>query len=207
MIDHDEGQLHQAADAVGGVPFCVDVSAGDAVTAAVQQINDIAGTPSVLINNAGILRDGVVWKLSDSDWRSVMDVHLGGTFCMTRACIPLFRRAGYGRVINVTSFSGLRGNVGQANYASAKAGIIGFTKTVAREVGAFGITVNAISPNALTRMVASIPEDKKRVLEQATPLGRFGDPAEMYNAVAFLASREAGYITGVVLPVDGGLSI
>lgn len=207
MVDLNAGEVESAAASIGALPYSADVSSAEAVTEVVARIVEEAGVPSVLVNNAGILRDGVVWRLSDSDWRSVMDVHLGGTFNMTRACTPLFRQAGYGRIVNVTSYSGLRGNVGQANYAAAKAGIIGFTKTVAREVGRFGITVNAISPNAMTRMIATIPEQKRRELEQATPLGRFGDPAEMFDAVAFLASQEAGYVTGVVLPVDGGLSI
>ncbi len=134
-------------------------------------------------------------------------MHLGGTFRLTRAATPVFREQGYGRVINVTSYTGLHGNVGQANYAAAKAGIIGFTRTAAKELAGFGVTVNAVSPNAETRMIASIPEDKKRELAAAIPLGRFADPSEMAAAVAFLASEEAGYVTGVVLPVDGGISI
>ncbi len=107
----------------------------------------------------------------------------------------------------MTSYTGLRGNIGQSNYAMAKAGIIGFTKTAAKELARFGVTVNAISPNAETRMIASIPPDKRAELVAAIPLGRFGEPAEMCDAVAFLASKEAGYITGVVLPVDGGISM
>jgi len=117
------------------------------------------------------------------------------------------RAAGFGRIINVTSYSGLRGNIGQANYAAAKSAIVGFTKTVAKEVARFGITVNAISPNALTRMVEAVPEEKLRSLTEAIPMGRFGDPDEMVPAFAFLASEEAAYITGVVLPVDGGISV
>jgi 3-oxoacyl-[acyl-carrier protein] reductase len=117
------------------------------------------------------------------------------------------RNGGYGRIINVTSFTGLHGNIGQANYAAAKAGIIGFTKTVAKEVARFGITVNAISPNAATAMVNAVPEAKRAELAAAIPLGRFADPGEMAPAVAFLASEQAGYITGTVLPVDGGMSM
>jgi len=117
------------------------------------------------------------------------------------------RGAGFGRIINITSYTGLHGNVGQANYAAAKAGIIGFTKTVAKEVARFGITVNAISPNAATAMVAGVPADKLAELTAAIPLGRFAQPEEMAPAVAFLASDEAGYITGTVLAVDGGMSM
>jgi 3-oxoacyl-[acyl-carrier protein] reductase len=159
----------------------------------------------VLVNNAGILRDRVLWKIEDDDWERVLAIHAGGTFRFTRACVPHFRNQQYGRVINVTSYTGLRGNRGQANYATAKAGIIGFTKTAAKELAAFGVTVNAISPNAATRMTESIPADK--VDEVTGPIKRFGQPEEMCSAVAFLASEEAAYITGVVLPVDGGLSM
>jgi 3-oxoacyl-[acyl-carrier protein] reductase len=126
---------------------------------------------------------------------------------MTRAAVTQFREQQYGRIVNVTSYTGLRGNVGQANYAAAKAGIIGFTKTAAKELARFGVTVNAISPNAETRMVASIPPDKKQELAAAIPLGRFAAASEMCAAVGFLASDEAGYITGTVLPVDGGISM
>lgn len=149
----------------------------------------------------------MLWKLADDDWEAVLAVHAGGTFRFTRACVPHFRERSYGRVVNVTSYTGLHGNTGQANYATAKAGIIGFTKTAAKELARFGVTVNAISPNAETRMVASIPDDKKAELTAGIPLGRFAAPSEMAAAIAFLASDEAGYITGTVLPVDGGLSI
>jgi 3-oxoacyl-[acyl-carrier protein] reductase len=159
------------------------------------------------VNNAGILRDGLVWKLTDDDYEAVMAVHAGGTFRFTRAVVPHFRRQGSGRIINITSYTGLRGNPGQSNYAMAKAGIIGFTKTVAKELARFGVTVNAISPNARTRMISSIPEERLAQLTAAIPMGRFADTSEMAAAVAFLASDEASYITGVVLPVDGGLSL
>jgi len=132
-------------------------------------------------------------------------VHAGGTFRLTRACIPHFRERQYGRIVNVTAYTGLHGNRGQANYATAKAGIIGFTKTAAKELAHFGITVDAISPNAATRMTASIPADK--IAEVTGPIARFADPNEIVSAIGFLASEEAGYVTGVVLPVDGGLSI
>jgi 3-oxoacyl-[acyl-carrier protein] reductase len=165
------------------------------------------GRLDVVVNNAGILRDRVVWKLTDDDWHAVLGVHLTGTFNMTRAAIPTMRDQSYGRFVNVTSYTGLHGNVGQANYAAAKAGIIGFTRTTAKELARFGITVNAISPNAETDMVASIPEDRLEALRAEIPMNRFSAPSEACPAVGFLASEEAAYITGVVLPVDGGLSI
>jgi 3-oxoacyl-[acyl-carrier protein] reductase len=188
-------------------PFAVDVADPDAVAAAVAEVVGWAGRVDVAVNNAGITRDSMVWKMTDQQWRQVLDVHLGGTFAVTRAVIPHMRAAGYGRIVNVTSYTGMRGNVGQANYAAAKAGIIGFTKTVAKEVARFGITVNALSPNAATAMVAGVPPEKLAELTSAIPLGRFAEPEEMAPPVAFLASEQAGYITGVVLPVDGGMSM
>jgi 3-oxoacyl-[acyl-carrier protein] reductase len=184
-----------------------DVTDSSSVDAAVGQVVAETGRVDVVVNNAGILRDGVLWKTSDEDFDLVLAVHAGGTFRTIRACSPIFRAQQFGRVINITSYTGLHGNIGQANYATAKAGIIGLTRTAAKELGRFGVTVNAISPNAETRMVASIPPAKRAELEGLIPLGRFAAPTEMFPAIAFLASEEAGYVTGVVLPVDGGLSI
>lgn len=207
MVDFDKDELDKAADEVGAIGIPADVSDTGDVENVVSTVIAETGRVDILINNAGILRDKVLWKLTDEDWDQVLAIHAGGTFRFTRACVPHFRSQGFGRVINVTSYTGLHGNIGQANYGAAKAGIIGFTKTAAKELARFGVTVNAISPNAETRMVASIPDHKRAELTAAIPLGRFGEPAEMCAAVAFLASREAGYVTGVVLPVDGGISI
>lgn len=207
LVDFDADELGKAAAEIGARGLVADVSLTEDVEAVVARAVEETGRVDVVVNNAGILRDTVLWKLTDDDWDQVLTIHAGGTFRFTRACVPQFRAQQYGRVVNVTSYTGLHGNVGQANYGTAKAGIIGFTKTAAKELGRFGVTVNAISPNAETRMVATIPADKKAEVEAAMPLGRFGDPSEIAAAVAFLASEEAGYITGVVLPVDGGLSI
>ncbi|MFC9553758.1 SDR family oxidoreductase [Rhodococcus sp. NPDC056960] len=207
LLDYDADEAAKAAADIGARSVAADVSNTEDVERAVAAVVGDTGRIDILVNNAGILRDNVMWKIDDNDWNDVLAIHAGGTFRLTRACIPHFRKKNFGRVINVTSYTGLRGNIGQANYATAKAGIIGFTKTAAKELARFGVTVNAISPNAETRMVASIPDAKKAELAAAIPLGRFADPAEMAAAVGFLASAEAGYITGVVLPVDGGISI
>ncbi|MCP2255997.1 3-oxoacyl-[acyl-carrier protein] reductase [Prauserella aidingensis] len=207
LVDRDGAELAEAARAIGAHGVQADVSVTEDVDRAVRSAVERTGRVDVLVNNAGILRDNVVWKLTDQDWDDVLATHSGGTFRLTRAVVPHMRAQGGGRIINVTSYTGLRGNPGQANYSMAKAGIIGFTKTTAKELARFGITVNAISPNAETRMVASIPDDKLAELAATIPMGRFGSPEEMAPAVGFLASRAAGYITGVVLPVDGGISI
>lgn len=206
MADRDPG-VAEAAGPLNADARVVDVSRTDEVDGLVAHAIDTTGRIDVIVNNAGILRDGVLWKLSDEDWSAVLDVHLGGTFRMIRACTPHFRAAGYGRIVNVTSYTGLHGNVGQSAYAAAKAGIIGLTKTAAKELARFGVTANAISPNARTTMVESIPAARLAELEAAIPLGRFGEPGEMAPAVLFLASEQAAYVTGAVLPVDGGLSM
>lgn len=205
MVDFDADELDVSAELVGGVPLRADVSVTDDVRSVVDAVVAETGRVDIVVNNAGILRDRVLWKLTDPDWEQVLAVHAGGAFKFIRACVPHFRAQSHGRVINVTSYTGLRGNRGQANYATAKAGIIGLTKTAAKELAAFGVTVNAISPNAATRMTESIPDSK--IAEIAGPIARFADPAEISDAVCFLASHEASYITGVVLPIDGGLSI
>jgi 3-oxoacyl-[acyl-carrier protein] reductase len=207
LLDYDGEEVARAAETTGARGLAADVSDTEKVEAVVREVVEATGRLDIVVNNAGVLRDKVLWKLTDEDWDDVLRVHLGGTFRMTRAAVPHFRQQQYGRVINITSYTGLHGNVGQANYAAAKAGIIGFTKTAAKELARFGVTVNAISPNAETRMVSSIPAEKKSELAAAIPMGRFADPSEMSAAVSFLASEEAGYITGTVLPVDGGLSM
>ena len=207
LLDYDGDQVAAAAAEVGATGLRADVSSTVEVDAAVSRIVGDTGRIDVIVNNAGILRDMVLWKMDDAAWESVLAVHVGGTFRLTRACVPHFRRQERGRVVNVTSYTGMHGMLGQANYAAAKAAIIGFTKTAAKELARFGVTVNAISPNASTRMVQSIPAGKLAELTASIPMGRFAAAAEMAPAVGFLASDAASYITGVVLPVDGGVSM
>lgn len=207
IVDTDRAALEATAKEIGAIALVADVTDSAQVKAAVDAAIEETGRIDVLFNNAGLLRDKVLWKLEDEDWDLVVDISLGGTFRFTRACVPHFRERGYGRVVNVTSYTGLHGNVGQAAYGAAKAGVVGFTMTAAKELGRFGITVNAISPNAMTRMIESIPEAHRDELEAQIPLGRWGDPEEIAGTVLFLASPEAAYITGTVVRVDGGIAI
>jgi 3-oxoacyl-[acyl-carrier protein] reductase len=207
MVDADAEALIPAAEAVGAFAAVADVSATADVERVVAEAVEETGRIDVLFNNAGVLRDRVLWRIEDEDWDLVVNVSLGGTFRFTRACVPYFRARGYGRVINVTSFTGLHGNVGQAAYAAAKAGVIGFSKTAAKELARFGVTVNVISPNAQTRMIDSIPDHIRGGLDALIPLGRFAHPNEIVPGVLFLASPAAAYVTGAVLPVDGGIAM
>jgi 3-oxoacyl-[acyl-carrier protein] reductase len=206
-VDMDEAALTETGAELDVTTAVADVSVRSEADEVVALALEATGRVDIMVNNAGILRDRRVWKLTAEDWNLVLGVHLTGAFNFTQACVPTFREQGSGRIINVTSYTGLHGNVGQANYAAAKAGIIGFTKTCAKELAHFGVTVNAISPNADTRMIDSIPADRRAETEAGIPLGRFAHPDEIAAGVAFLASREASYITGVVLPIDGGLAM
>jgi 3-oxoacyl-[acyl-carrier protein] reductase len=207
MVDLDGDELEAEATAIGATPVVADVTSTADVTRLVERAVDATGRVDVVVNNAGVLRDKMLWKLEDADWDVVMAVHAGGTFRLTRACVPHFREQRYGRVINVTSYTGLHGNVGQAAYATAKAGIVGFTKTAAKELARFGVTVNAISPNAATRMTDSIPDGPREEFLSLIPMRRFAESSEIASGVLFLGSEESGYITGEVLCIDGGMSM
>ncbi|HEY3412071.1 MAG TPA: SDR family oxidoreductase, partial [Armatimonadota bacterium] len=157
-------------------------------------------------NNAGITRDDLIMRMKAEDWTDVLETNLFGAFWALKACTRPMLKARSGRVINITSVSGQAGQMGQANYSSAKAGLIGLTKAAARELASRGITVNAVAPGfVLTELTKDLPEALQAQITERTPLGRFGTPEEIADAVAFLASDEAGYITGQVLAVDGGL--
>lgn len=173
-----------------------------------QQVCDTLGTPDILVNNAGIIRDALAMRMTAESFRTVLDINLTGAFNMIHACLPAFLRRRSGRIVNISSVSGLMGNVGQANYASSKAGLIGLTKTIAREAASRGVTVNAVAPGFIeTDMTRSMSEAALKAGLDAVPMGRIGTAQDVANAVCFLASDEAAYITGCVLKVDGGMYI
>ena len=183
-----------------------DAADPDSAAAVVAQAMERFGKVDLLVNNAGITRDTLIMRMSAEQWREVLDTNLSGAFYMTKAVVKEMLRAKSGRIINITSVSGQAGNAGQANYSSAKAGMIGLTKATAREVASRGITVNAVAPGFITtELTADLPDAIKEGVKAQTPLGRFGEPQEIAAAVVYLASREASYVTGQVLGVDGGL--
>ncbi|MBE7499726.1 MAG: 3-oxoacyl-[acyl-carrier-protein] reductase [Verrucomicrobiales bacterium] len=184
----------------------LDVADAAAVQGTVAQILEAAGRVDILVNNAGITRDGLLMRLSDEDWDAVLNTNLKGAFLFTRALSRSFIKQRAGRIINVASVIGLIGNPGQCNYAASKAALLGFTKSVARELATRGITVNALAPGFIeTDMTGGLADEiKQRILHQV-PLGRFGQPDDIAHAAVFLASPQASYITGQVLVVDGGM--
>ena len=174
-----------------------------------ELINNVVtefGGLEVLINNAGITRDTLVLRMKDQDWQSVIDTNLSSVFYLAKAVLRGMIRQKFGRIINISSVSGLLGNAGQANYVAAKAGIIGLTKSLAREYAAKGITVNAVAPGFIqSDMTDTLPDELKEQYLSQIPVGRFGQPNEVAKAVVFLASKDASYINGQTLPVDGGM--
>jgi len=188
------------------LPVQADVADPEAADRLVKATLDAFGRIDILVNNAGITRDDLVMRMSLDAWRDVIDTNLSGAFYTVKAAMRPMLKARGGRIINITSVSGQAGQMGQANYSAAKAGLIGLTKALAREVASRGITANAVAPGfVLTELTRDLPDALKDELTKRTPLGRFGTVEEIANAVAFLASDEAAFITGQVLAVDGGL--
>jgi 3-oxoacyl-[acyl-carrier protein] reductase len=196
------------ADGGEALALPADVRSWQAVQGVVAQIEGTWGAVNILINNAGIARDGLLVRMSEEDWHDVIETHLTGMFHCTRAVLRKMMRQKWGRIVNISSVAGLAGNAGQTNYATAKAGIIGFTRALAKEVGGRGITVNAIAPGFIaTDMTRDLDDEWKRQILALTPTGRFGLPQEVASMAAFLASEDAEYITGQVISVDGGLGM
>jgi 3-oxoacyl-[acyl-carrier protein] reductase len=194
------------AHGVKSLAVQVDVSDAASVDAMVERISDEFGHVDYLINNAGINRDALMMRMDDTAWRSVIDINLTGTYLCTKAVIRLMMKQKFGRVVNVSSVVGVMGNAGQTNYAASKAGIIGFTKSLAREVAGRGITVNSVAPGfILTAMTDALPEKAREDLIALIPNGRLGVPEDVASAVRFLVSDGASYITGQVLHVNGGM--
>ena len=203
-------ETQQAVEAEGAKSVAVqcDVSDASAVDAAFGEVEAAFGKVTVLINNAGITRDGLVARMSDDQWQSVIDTNLTGAFHTIRRATAGMMRARYGRIVNVASASGQSGQAGQANYAAAKAGLLGLTRSIARELAPRNITCNVVAPGPIvTAMTADLPAEWQDQIKGAVPLGRFGTPEECAAVVAFLCSDAAGYVTGALVPVDGGLGM
>ena len=197
-------EAEELAKEIGGRALQADVSsAADA-----QRLVEEAGDLDILVNNAGLTRDGLLARMSDDDWREVIETNLSSVFYTCRAVTRPMMKKRAGAIVNVSSIVGLHGNFGQTNYAASKAGIIGFTKSLARELGSRGVRANVVAPGYVkTRLTNEIPEEGRALMLANTPLGRLGDPDDVAGAVRFLCSDEASFITGEVLLVDGGLGM
>jgi 3-oxoacyl-[acyl-carrier protein] reductase len=199
----------QAIREAGGIAdgYAVNVSESAEVQRVVDEIEAKSQRIHVLVNNAGVTRDGLMLRMEDSAWQEVIDTNLKGAFLFSRAVGACMMRARYGRIINISSVAGLRGNPGQANYAASKAGVIGFSKTVARELASRGITVNVVAPGFITTdMTNVLPEKVKTEVKEHIPVRRFGTPEDIADLVCYLAGPGASYLTGQVIAVDGGLT-
>ncbi|OOZ18717.1 3-oxoacyl-ACP reductase [Solemya velum gill symbiont] len=191
---------------IEGRGLCLNVTDQESVDSVIKTINADFGVPTVLVNNAGITRDNLLMRMKEDEWQSIMDTNLTSVFRVSKACLRGMMKAKTGRIINIASVVGASGNPGQTNYSAAKAGIFGFSKSLAREVGSRGITVNAVAPGFIdTDMTRELPEEQRNALLASIPLARLGEPQEIASVVVFLASDGAAYVTGETLHVNGGM--
>jgi 3-oxoacyl-[acyl-carrier protein] reductase len=194
------------AAGVQGQGMVLNVTDPESIASVIRDITSQYGTPSILVNNAGITRDNLLMRMKDEEWDEVINTNLSSAFRMSRAVLRGMMKARHGRIIMISSVIGATGNPGQANYAATKAGVIGFAKSLAREIGSRGITVNAVAPGFIdTDMTRALPEEQRAALLGQIALGRLGDVSDIANTVAFLASSDAGYITGETIHVNGGM--
>lgn len=195
-----------AAEKIAGRGWVLDVANSDAVEQTLAAVTAETGSPSILVNNAGIARDTLLMRMQEDDWQAVINTDLNSVFRLSKACIRSMLKARHGRIINISSVVAATGNPGQANYAAAKAGVLGFTKSLAREIGSRNITVNTVAPGFIdTDMTRALSEAQRSALLNQIPLGRLGLPQDVAQAVLFLASPAAAYITGETLHVNGGM--
>ena len=191
---------------INGAGLAMNVTEPDSIDAALAQVVEQYGPVAVLVNNAGITRDTLMMRMKDDDWNAVIDTNLSSIFRLSKAVLKGMTKARWGRIINISSVVGSMGNAGQANYAAAKAGIEGFSRAMAREVGSRNITVNSVAPGFIaTDMTDALGDDQKAKLAEQIPLGRLGAPEDIANAVSFLAGESGAYVTGATIPVNGGM--
>lgn len=199
-------QENMRADNINGSAMVMDVTDPESITSAMATIIADFGQPSILVNNAGITRDNIMLRMKDEEWSNVIETNLNSVYRVTKACLRGMLKMRWGRIVSITSVIGCTGNGGQANYAAAKAGIIGFSKSLAHELASRNITVNTVAPGFInTDMTKSIDEKHKELILQQIPMGRIGEPNDIAAAVRFLVSEGAGYITGSTLHVNGGM--
>ena len=191
---------------IQGVGVAMNVTDQASIDAALKQVEDAFGAPSILVNNAGITRDNLLMRMKDEEWEAILNTNLSSIYRLSKACLRAMMKARKGRIISIASVVGVSGNAGQTNYAAAKAGVIGFSKSLAWEVGSRGITVNVVAPGFIdTDMTRALPDAQREALLSQIPLARLGQPEEIAKAVAFLASPGAAYITGETIHVNGGM--
>lgn len=204
--DSGAQNIHAYLSPLGGAGKSLNVTDADSIAAVIKQINEEFGAVTILVNNAGITRDNLLMMMKDEQWNDIITTNLSSIYRLSKACVRAMMKARKGRIINIASVVGLTGNAGQTNYSAAKAGMLGFTKSLAREIGSRNITVNAVAPGFIdTDMTRELPEEQRKALIGQIPLARLGSPEDIAAAVVFLASPQAAYITGETLNVNGGM--